>query len=106
MRHITVENLIDYIEGQASDVEKSTLEGHVATCRECGELKQEFQALIYRLKDDASFEPPAELAQWHIQLFQPVMQPQGAISGLRKYIASLVFDTFDQPLLAGIRRVG
>jgi len=106
MRHVTVENLIDYIEGQASDVERSTLEGHVATCSECGELKQEFQALIYRLQDDASFEPPAELIQWSIDLFQPVMQPQGAVSELRKFIASLVFDTYDQPMLAGIRRVG
>ena len=106
MRHVTVENLIDYIEGQASYVERSTLEGHVATCSECGELKQEFQALIHRLQDDASFEPPPELIQWSIDLFQPVMQPQGAVSGLRKFIASLVFDTYDQPMLAGIRRVG
>ena len=106
MRHITVENLIGYIDGQVSDVEKSTLEGHVTTCRDCAELKQEFQALIHRLKEDASFEPPAELVQWSINLFQPVMQPQGAVSGLRKFIASLVFDTYDQPMLAGVRRVG
>jgi anti-sigma factor ChrR (cupin superfamily) len=58
MRHVTVENLIVYIEGQTSDVEKSTLERHVASCTECGELKQEFQALITRLQEDASFEPP------------------------------------------------
>jgi len=106
MRHVTVENLIDYIEGHGSDVEKSTLEGHVASCSECGELKQEFHAIISRLRDDASFEPPAELVQWGISLFQPVVQPKGVVSGLRKFIASLVFDTFDQPMLAGVRRVG
>ena len=106
MRHVTVENLIDYIEGHGSDVEKSTLEGHVANCSECGELKQEFHAIISRLREDASFEPPAELVQWGINLFQPVVQPQGVVSGLRKFIASLVFDTFDQPMLAGVRRVG
>jgi hypothetical protein len=106
MRHITVENLIDYIDGQVSGVEKSTLEGHVATCGDCAELEQEFQALIHHLKEDASFEPPAELVQWSINLFQPVMQPQGAVSGLRRFIASLVFDTYDQPMLAGVRRVG
>jgi hypothetical protein len=106
MPHVTVENLIDYMEGQGGDVEKSTLEGHLASCRECEELKQEFQVLITRLREDASFEPPAELVQWGINLFQPVMQPQGVVRGLRKFIASLVFDTFDQPMLAGIRRVG
>jgi hypothetical protein len=106
MRHITVENLIDYVEGQGLDVEKSTLEGHLASCKECEELKQEFQVLIARLREDASFEPPAELVQWGINLFQPIMKPQGAVGGLRRFIASLVFDTFDQPMLAGMRRVG
>jgi len=106
MRHVTVENLIDYIEGHGSNVENSTLDNHVASCKECGELKQEFHAIISRLREDASFEPPAELVQWGINLFQPVVQPQGVVSGLRKFIASLVFDTFDQPMLAGVRRVG
>jgi len=106
MRHVTVENLMDYLEGQCSDVEKSTLESHVASCTECSGLKQEFQVLITRLREDASFEPPAELVQWGIDLFQPVVRPQGAASGLRKYIASLVFDTYEQPMLAGMRRVG
>ena len=106
MRHVTVENLIDYIDGQVSDVEKSTLEGHVAACEDCSELKQEFQVLVHRLKEDASYEPPAELVEWGISLFQPVTQPEGAVAGLRKFIASLVFDTYDQPMLAGVRRVG
>jgi hypothetical protein len=106
MPHVTVENLIDYIEGQGSDVEKLTLETHIASCKECEELKKEFQTLITRLREDASFEPPAELVQWGINLFQPVAQTQRASSGLRKFIASLVFDTYDQPMLAGVRRVG
>jgi hypothetical protein len=106
MRHITIENLVEYVDGKVSGVEKSTLENHVAACRDCSELKQEFQALINRLRQDAAFEPPAELVDWGINLFQPIMQPQGKLSGVRKYIASLVFDTYDQPLLAGVRRVG
>jgi len=106
MRHVSIENLIDYIEGQVSVVEKSTLESHIVSCSDCGELKQEFQAFITRLREDASFEPPAELLQWGINLFQPVTQPQGVVSSLRKFIASLVFDTYDQPILAGVRRVG
>jgi hypothetical protein len=104
MRHITVEDLINYMDGQASDVEKSTLETHLTSCTECVEVKQEFQALITRLREDSSFEPPAELVKWGIDLFQPVTQPQ--VGGLRKFIASLVFDTFDQPMQAGVRRVG
>ena len=104
MRHVNTENLINYMEGQASDVEKSTLEGHVMSCADCAEVKQEFQALMVRLQEDSSFEPPAELVQWGVSLFQPVMQLEAG--GLRRMIASLVFDTYDQPMLAGVRRVG
>jgi len=106
MQHITVEELMNYIEGNVSDVEKSTLETHVTSCGDCAELKQEFQIFVHRLEEDASFEPPAELVQWSIDLFQPVVQPQGSARGIRKFIASLVFDTYDQPMLAGVRRVG
>src|SRR5262249_41815539 len=63
----------------------------------------ELQTLVARLQEDASFEPPADVLRWGIELFQPVVRPA---SGLPKFIASLVFDTFDQPMLAGVRRVG
>jgi hypothetical protein len=95
---------MDYMEGQGATVDKSTVETHLVGCSECAELKQEFQVLISQLREDSSFEPPASLVQWGKNLFQPVMQP--AVGGLRKVIASLVFDTFDQPMLAGVRRVG
>ena len=104
MRHLTVENIITYMDGQGSDVEKSTLETHLAGCKECLELKQEFQTLMFQLREDSSFEPPAEVVEWGVNLFQPVMKPEKG--GIRKIVASLIFDTFDQPLLAGVRRVG
>ena len=105
MRHLSTENLMDYMDGKASDVEKSTVVGHLASCKDCTELMQEFQALVVRLQGDSAFEPPADLVQWGMNLFQPVIQPQAGAK-LRKIIASLVFDTFDQPMPAGVRRVG
>jgi len=104
MRHLTVENIVNYMEGQGTVVDKLTLEAHLANCRECLELKQEFQDLMLQLREDSSFEPPTKALDWSINLFQPVMQPEKG--GMRKIIASLVFDTFDQPMLAGVRRVG
>ena len=106
MRHVTVEDIITYMDGQGTDVEKSTLETHLTACGDCAELRQEFQTLLHRLKEDASFEPPADLVQWGIDLFQPVLRPKEEVHGIRKFIASLVFDTYDQPMLAGMRRVG
>ena len=105
MRHINTEKLIEYMDGRASHENKLAVETHLSECGECVELKQEVQGLVLQLQEDATFEPPAELVQWGVSLFQPMLQP--ATGGkLRKMIAALVFDTFDQPMLAGVRRVG
>jgi hypothetical protein len=104
MRHLSAENIIDYMEGRAADVEKPPLEAHLESCQECAGLRQEFQALTDQLREDASYEPPAAVLEQGINLFQPVMRPEKG--RLRKIIATLVFDTFDQPMLAGVRRVG
>ena len=104
MRHITSEGLINYVDGRVSEREKSIVEDHLLACKDCSELKEELQSLVSRLREDASFEPPAELVQWGINLFQPVIRPE--TGGLPKFIASLVFDTYDQPMFAGMRRVG
>ena len=53
--------------------------------------------MIHELQTDVSYEPPAELVQWGLMLFQPLMQPPTG-RRLRKLIAALVFDTFDQRL--------
>jgi hypothetical protein len=60
---------------------------------------------MVRLSEEKAYEPPAELVHWGIDLFQPVLQPETG-GKIRKIVASLVFDTYDQPVLAGVRRVG
>ncbi len=105
MRHLTVENLISYIDGQLSDTERMAVDNHMSACPECVEIRQELESLVLTMRGDASNEPPSDLVQWGVNLFQPVLQP--SVPGtLRKIIAALVFDTYDQPMLAGVRRVG
>jgi hypothetical protein len=106
MQHVNIENLINYIEGKSTDLDRSAVETHLAACNDCVELKQEFRGLISTLQEDAQYEPPAELVEWGVNLFQPVMQLVPQKDGIRKIVASLIFDTFDQPLFAGVRRVG
>jgi len=105
MRHLSTENLMNYMDDKASATERSTVEAHLSDCGDCAELRVELQNLTVQLREDSSFEPPAELVQWGVSLFQPVIQPTAG-GKLRKIIASLVFDTYDQPMLAGVRRVG
>lgn len=105
MQHINTEGLVDYMDDRVSGEGKLAVESHLSDCRDCAELTEELRMLVLRLQEDTTFEPPAELVQWGVSLFQPLLQPSTG-GKLRKVIASLVFDTFDQPLLAGVRRVG
>ena len=107
MRHLNAENLMEYVDGQATVDAKTAVESHLSQCSDCTELKQELEQFILQLRNDAAFEPPAELVQWSVNLFQPMLQPKETVGGkVRKFVASLVFDTFDEPMLAGVRRVG
>ena len=105
MRHLSAENLIKYMDGQVTSDEKLTAERHLSSCSSCSELKEEFRNMVSRLQADSAYEPPAELLQWSVDLFQPVLKTENG-GTLRKIIASLVYDTYDQPMLAGVRRVG
>ena len=107
MRHLNAENIMEYMDGQATAESKTTMENHLSQCSDCVELKQELEQFMLQLQADALFEPPAELVQWGVNLFQPMLQPKETVGGkVRKFVASLVFDTFDEPMLAGVRRVG
>ena len=107
MRHVNTENLMAYMDGQATSESKSKIESHLSQCSDCLQLKQELEQFVLQLQADATFEPPAELVQWGVSLFQPMLQPQETVGGkVRRFVASLVFDTFDEPMLAGVRRVG
>jgi len=105
MRHLSIENLLTYIDDRTPVVEKAGVDQHLSLCDDCAELRQELQNLVSNLQQESSSEPPADLVHWAVELFQPVVQPapQGKV---RKIIAALVFDTFEQPAMAGLRRVG
>jgi hypothetical protein len=96
---------MEYMDGQLTDENRAVVDSHVLECTDCSDLQHELQEFVISLKSDASFEPPAEVLQWGKNLFQPMLQPQSGRS-IRKIIASLVFDTFDEPAIAGVRRVG
>jgi hypothetical protein len=96
---------VNYTDGTTSVTERTSYEKHLTACNECHELSQEFNLLLARVKNDSTSEPPTDLVQWGVNLFQPVAQLKKG-GALKKLIALLVFDTFDQPMLAGVRRVG
>jgi hypothetical protein len=98
---------MEYMDGLLTADGKTTIDTHLSNCSDCSQTHQELQSFVFRLRSDSSYEPPAEVLQWGVSLFQPMLQPQETVGGkVRKIIASLIFDTFDQPMVAGVRRVG
>lgn len=106
MRHVNAEKLMEYMDGQLTDEAKAMIDSHLSHCSDCLQTSGELQQFVSWLQSDASNEPPAEALEWGVNLFQPMLQPKESGSKIRKIVASLVFDTFDQPATAGVRRVG
>jgi anti-sigma factor RsiW len=104
MTHLSIENIIAYRDGKATDAEKSSLEAHLAICADCAESKRQIETLDTWLREDASFEPPGHLVERWMNVFEPVVIPKK--TSLERIIASVVFDSFDQPMLADVRRPG
>jgi hypothetical protein len=98
---------MEYMDGLLTEEAKATVAGHLTECSDCAETNQELQLFVLRLQADASFEPPADVVQWGVSLFSRCFNLRKPVGGkVRKIIASLIFDNFDEPMLAGVRRVG
>lgn len=106
MRHLSTDRLMEYMDGQITEEARATIDTHIATCLECREMRDELMQFVEKLQSDSMFEPPAEAVRWGVSLFQPMLQPKETLGGkVRKIVASLVFDTFDE-VLSGVRRSG
>src|SRR5579884_353721 len=83
MRHLSIDSLMTHIDGRVIAAEEPGVEEHLSNCGECAELRRELAGKV--------------------ELFQ---SETAAIGKSRKIIAALVFDTYQEPALAGVRRVG
>lgn len=107
MDHLTTENIITYLDGKATDAEKRTVQAHLAVCAECIESMRQIESVEVMLREEPSFEPPDHLVERWMNVFRttPVPKPEKTAS-LPRMIASLVFDSFVQPVLVFERGLG
>ena len=98
--HLTTETALDFIEGRLNQDQEAFWKKHMDGCIECRRDLLRWQQIANDLKmshlESASDEDLASAA--HIF----VTEPKEHI-GLRSIIASIVFDSFRQPALAGVR---
>lgn len=97
------ERLIDYLDGQLSADGSEFLTAHLASgCGKCEANRQWYEHVQAIAASDDSVDPPSWVTRRAHQLFDRELQPS-LIQQVGNIIASLLFDSFAQPAVAGVR---
>jgi hypothetical protein len=98
------ERLIDYLDGRLSAEEAGPVDTHLSSgCTKCAADRLWYERLRAVAAADDSVEPPSWVVKRAIRLFENRPGRESATSRLVGAIASLVFDSFARPALAGVR---
>jgi len=98
------ERLIDYLDNQLPEAETARLGSHLATgCVACGENREWYERLLAATASDDSVAPPAWVFKRAVRIFDTELHRPKLAERVAQAIASLVFDSFAGPALAGVR---
>lgn len=104
MRCPSFERLIDYIDGQLSKTDAETVESHLSEgCAHCTADRDWYNKLKATTAADNSTNPPPWVLRRAVRIFESHRGAPGLIERVGQAIASLVFDSFARPSLAGVR---
>jgi hypothetical protein len=99
--HLTVDETLDLIEGRARESQITFWTSHAEGCEPCQEQLKSWKQLHFTLKNRILANAPEGLLRNAEALFQPPARKW--IPALREIMATVVFDSFAQPALAGAR---
>jgi hypothetical protein len=105
MKCPSFERLIDYIDGKlGQQVEAAPVGAHLAAgCPRCSADSQWYQKLRAITRGDDSIEPPAWVIKRAIRIFETQRAGPRVVERLGRAVAALIFDSFAQPAIAGVR---
>ena len=87
--HISLETLVDLVEGRATSAALEGAVAHISACSDCVDTLRRLQHVILTMNSDTAEDAPRDLLQSAINIFSPERQP----SALRHIIAILTFDS-------------
>lgn len=103
--HFSDEAWADFALGQGEPEQRAHLQQHLeAGCERCAETLRVWTDVVDLAGQETSYEPPAEVVASMKGRFSP-SRPEGLIARAARS-ASLLFDSFRQPALAGVRTAG
>ncbi len=103
--HFSEEDLVDHARQQGSVEQRARLARHLESgCERCGPTLHFWQGVIGLAGQEASYRPPEGVVGQALAEFA-FRRPEGLLGRVTRS-ASLVFDSFRQPLPAGVRTAG
>ncbi len=102
--HLTVDEALDLLEGRATESQIAFWTGHSEACAECQKQLKSYKEIHFSLKRRLLQSAPEGLLRSAEAIFES--PKRGWIPSIRQVLASVVFDSFAQPVLAGARGTG
>jgi hypothetical protein len=105
MRHYSLEKWVDFARNVIGEDEKAEMQSHLETgCTECSKELSMWQRLQQVARREPAYTPSEGAVRMVNATF--VDRPTGRSSHAKAQLASLLFDSFRSPLLAGARSSG
>lgn len=97
--HLSAEGALDLIDNKASQDQVQFWKTHILTCSSCDTQLKAWQEIRDLLKRENLESAP----EFVIKAANSIFEPPAARRSLREVVASVLFDSFSQPALAGAR---
>ena len=99
MQHFSEQAWADFVRGVSESETKANIKSHLARgCSDCGATSDVWNQVQTMVSNETSYMPPESIVRMVIQEFAATNSPKQ-----ESVLASLLFDTFAQPLPVGIR---
>ena len=99
--HFNDETWSDFARGVAAEEVRQEIAAHLEQqCAECAAQAQIWQSLAQTARQEQGFNPPTDIVRLVKQEFELAQTPRQTL------LAGLMFDSFAQPVAAGIRAAG
>ena len=98
------ERLIDFLDKRLEEPEAARVASHLATsCATCAETTDWYERVRVVARSDDSVVPPSWVFKRALRIFDTQRHRPGLTERIGQAIATLVFDSFARPALAGVR---
>jgi len=102
--HFTEEAWADFARQQGEPGQRARLQRHLQGCKRCAQTLDVWTAVVGLTGQEAAYQPPDDVMA-RVKAHFAVHRPPGLLERVANGV-SLVFDSFRQPVLAGVRAAG